>query len=135
MRREKLGGEDMDREFARNVVRMGRHFKGAELRTGCVFVGSVGGWESIVFVRAVLFLSLTHIFRSFLCGPRKNKYRDQAGMDEEEDIDTRMFERREDRLTDKARSWSFLWCICLVDWWCFVIVRDRTSLARPPLSI
>lgn len=29
-----MGGDDMDREFARNVVRMGKHFKGAELRTG-----------------------------------------------------------------------------------------------------
>lgn len=75
MRREKLGGEDMDREFARNVVRMGRHFKGAELRTGCAFAfcGSVGGWESMVLVCAVLFLSLTHTYSGHSCAAHEKK--------------------------------------------------------------
>lgn len=75
-----------------------------------------------------LSLSHTHILRSFLRRPRKKKYRDQAGMDEEEDIDTRMFERREDRLTDKARfggvfALFVLFCSCLG----FGVMCDRLA--------
>lgn len=62
-----MGGEDMDREFTRNVLRLGDRYKGTEL----------GG---------------------------KKAGGDLAGMDEEEEVDVRMFERREDRLTERARQ-------------------------------
>lgn len=100
VRREKLGGEDMDREFARNVVRMGKHFKGAELGTGCVVVCLLWlnvfgvGWR--IFFKIYLNIYMTRT--PDVC----DESRDQAGMDEEDYIDTRMFEKREDRLTDKV---------------------------------
>lgn len=36
VRREKMGGDDMDAEFARNIVRLGSRFRGTEQRTGYV---------------------------------------------------------------------------------------------------
>jgi hypothetical protein len=34
VRREKMGGDDMDTAFLKNIVRLGSRYKGTELRSG-----------------------------------------------------------------------------------------------------
>jgi hypothetical protein len=58
VRREKMGGDDMDAEFARNIVRLGSRFRGTEQRTGYVAFGcmTIVGWVVRLLYHSFVFI-------------------------------------------------------------------------------
>ena len=90
--REKADRDDMDAVFARNIVRLGTNYKGSVCSASFFFVRLP---TCLVGARWLM------ITRSFVPRQQELSAGHSTGMDEEDQIDTRLYEQADERMTSQ----------------------------------